>query len=659
MDIIENNSDLTVRGKTYTLKFKSDRKHYVELVFDSGIGGELFVASGCDRDEMIDELISLDPPVVNESGDNIEIVFTGKTTLWETTEYVFTCLEEKVLYGYRVSGEGSLDNARFFEGFLKDDPRMNDAYYPYFPAEGRNSAYHRPVKDFMTSSKPNFDLVYSFAINASDKRCFMYYESTRIAVNCDRHYLGGDWLVTPPPFLYLLGNKDKKNWVSMGLAAKPGENNYQQYKYNGGEGFGLDLNYDGYTQIEGRWESPQIVFEQTDSGDEYEALAKYIAFLRETKCIKENDRSDSPRWWHEPIFGGWGEQVYHCVHWENYFKSQSHSWSGDSNVHCTRPVYEKMLSTLEEKELAPTILIVDNRWFDVADPMAVDEEAWPDMKGFIKNQHDAGRKVILWVSPWHYCQSGWGKNVPLDEHMIFDKENAFDLEINTDVFYEACNLEKRKTRITPVFDEEERHWQRLVDPFNTDYEKRLREKIDYLLSPEGLDADGFEFDYTHFVPEYRGTKPVQPHDKMHWGVELLHRILWIYHDQAKKAKSDALIISHTFNPYFNDVVDMLRLQDIYTDRKSIIPQMDHRAKMASIICPDCAIHTDQHPMPSLYAWREYMPHQPKIGNPALYYVTGIETTKEKFTEEDFAMLREVWAQHGAELDKKFGPKETK
>ena len=123
----------------------------------------------------------------------------------------------------------------------------------------------------------------------------------------------------------------------------------------------------------------------------------------------------------------------------------------------------------------------------------------------------------------------------------------------------------------------------------------------------------------------------------------------LYYYGAKEAKEDALVISHTFNPYFNDVVDMLRLQDIYTDMKSIVPQMDHRAKIAQKVAPECAIHTDQHPMPSLEAWEEYAQYQPGIGNPCLYYVTGMETTKEKITDEQWKMLGDVWNKYCDEL----------
>lgn len=652
---VEKNNNITITGDNYQLVYEPSKPGYVDLKFNSGIGAELFAASGCDRDDRIDQLIEIAEPEIINSDDQIIIRFIAKTTLWERTEYNFTCLPEKVLYGYKVTGEGSLDNARFFEGFLKDDPRMKEAYYPYFCGPGRHLSYHRPVKYFMQSSKPDFNMVHTFAINSSDKRWFMYYENTMIRVNADRLYEGGDWLVTPPPFLYLLSNKDRKSTVSMGLVVMPGDNRFLQYEYCGGEVFGLNLNYDGFTKVKGTWESPSILFEQNGE-DVYEALSKYTRFLQENKYVAVKDRSNMPLWWHKPIFGGWGEQVFHSNRWDEYYGQKSNNWDND-NVHlyCTQKAYNEMLATLESKGVEPTILIVDNRWFVADRELDVDEVLWPDMKGFVEEQHKKGRKVILWVSPWSYCHSATGMDVPLDEQMVLDENAAYTLEIDTDVFYPNCKREMKKVRKElnlPKATLAEPNWKFFADPQNPNYEKRVREKITYLLSPEGLNADGFEFDYTHFLPMHRGLTPIQQHEEMTYGTELLHRIVSIYYDQAKKAKSDALIISHTYNPYFNDVVDMLRLQDIYTDRASVVPQMTHRANIAKAVCPGCAIHTDQHPMPSLAAWREYARYQPLLGNPCLYYVSGIETTRERFDDTDFAMLKEVWTDYNKKLEKK-------
>jgi len=657
MKVLKKDNQIAVEGSNYTLKYDSQKPMYVDLMFINGIGSELFIASGCDRDEMIDEIIHLENPTIEEKENGVHLSFAGESTLWEKVIYTFHCCEDKVLYSYKVYGSGALDNARFFEGFLRDDPRIKSKNYPFFCGWGRQVAWHRPVKDFMYSSKPKYHVIYSSGINSADVRYFMYYESTTIRINSGRVYLGGDWLVTPPPFLYLMGNRKKTSWVTMGLIEMTDRCDFMDYQYSGGEGFGLNVNYDGYTKVAGSWQSPAILFEMCKG--EYDGTARYTTFLRDHGYVTKNEhRHDVPRWWKEPIFGGWGEQMFHAQHWEDYFEGKATGYSSFGAQMCTRKAYEKMLSKLESKGLNPTVLIIDNRWFQKDSQLEVDDELWPDMKSFIAEQHDKGRKVILWVSPFAYCQSKAGKDIPFDEHMILDEEGDYVLEIDTDVFYPACKREKRKVRKRPQYEPQEKKehvlWHMVLDVLNLSYERRLREKIRYLLSPDGLDADGFEFDYTHFLPISRGMKPATPRKETIWGVRYLHRLLWIYYDQAKKAKSDALVITHTFNPHFDDVADMLRLQDMYTDNRSIVEQMYHRAKIAKIVCPDCALHTDQHPMPSLEAWREYARFQPEIGNPCLYYVTGMETTKERFADTDYAMLRRIWAQCHARLDEEYG-----
>lgn len=653
MKLIKHGGELAVHGDTYELKHCASDGLFVELLFSSGVGAKLFIASGCDRDDGIDEVIELAAPRIEERADRIILTFTGRTTLWEKVEYVFDCRAATVLYGYTVYGKGNLEDVRFFEGFRHNDPRMEQYFYPYFCGPKRELAYHRPVKEFMTSSEPRFDQVYSFCINSSDKKVFQYYESCNIRVNGDRHYFGGDWLATPSPFLFMMGKKGGSSWVSLGLAAQPGQNRFMGYQYVGGEGFGLALDYTGYTRVEGSWASPRIVIQETGR-DEYVALDRYLDVLRETGCMKDVDRRDIPLWWKKPIFGGWGEQVFHSNRWDNFFSGQHNDWSHDNvDRFCTQTAYEEMLATLESKGVNPTILIIDNRWFQNKAHLDVDTDLWPDLKGFIAAQHKKGRKVILWVSPWGVSMCSKGKDVPIAEHMFVNEDGLYDLELDTDVFYAACKREHKKVRRyypLPNPTLTDANWRYVADPQNPAYVERLKKKIAYLLGEDGLNADGFEFDYTHFLPKYRGTTPVTPREEETlWGVEALHHLIGIYHRESKVVKKDALIISHTFNPYFNDVIDMLRLQDIYTDRKSIVPQMEHRAKIAHRVAPGCAVHTDQHPMPSLEAWREFAKFQPTIGNPCTYYVTGIETTKELFEDADFEMLKEIWEAHERSL----------
>ena len=165
-----------VQSNNYTLEYNIANPMYLNLMFDNEVGADLFIPSGCDCDERIDEIITLDFPEIKEFSNSVKLVFSGTTSLWEKVEYIFECFEINVLYSYRVMGKGKLDNARFFEGFIANDPRLDKKFRPAFIGSSRKNSWHRPVKDFMSSSVPAFKVVFSSQLNAADKKFFMYYE---------------------------------------------------------------------------------------------------------------------------------------------------------------------------------------------------------------------------------------------------------------------------------------------------------------------------------------------------------------------------------------------------------------------------------------------------------------------------------------------------
>jgi hypothetical protein len=175
------------------------------------------------------------------------------------------------------------------------------------------------------------------------------------------------------------------------------------------------------------------------------------------------------------------------------------------------------------------------------------------------------------------------------------------------------------------------------DPGNPSCEARIREEILAMLSPDGLDADGFKIDFTARTPSgaelaHSGT----------WGVELLRRLLWIVYDAAKHAKPDALVMTHTPNPYLADLTDMIRLNDVIVERP-VVAQMRHRARIARIACPEALIDTDNWPMPDKAQWREYVDVQPQLGVPSLYFATHVGERGEPLTADDYAAIRASWA----------------
>jgi hypothetical protein len=397
-----------------------------------------------------------------------------------------------------------------------------------------------------------------------------------------------DWFFTPPPFCFAMQWMD--GWISLGVETRPGQNRFTQYAYHGKpSAFYLSLAYDGKTQVNESYRLPAIGFDFAQ--DEYAALKRHVTALSAIQSLPAHhaDREQAkPSWWHTPIFCGWGAQCYLAA-----------SQGGRAPDYARQNVYEDFLNTLEAKDVNPGILVLDDKWQSTYGENRADESKWPDLPGFIATQHAHGRKVLLWLKAWD------AQGLPVEECIT----NAAGLPV-------AC------------------------DPSNPAYERRLRTGIQQMISSAGYDADGFKIDFTARIPAGPGLTMYGDT----WGLELMHLYLSILQSEAKRIKPDALIMSHTPHPYLQDVVDMIRLNDINSGQ-DINPAMTHRARVAAIACPKVSIDTDDWPMPNKTAWRSYTRLQPELGVPSLYYVTHIDSTGEALDAEDYALIRESWAQY--------------
>lgn len=397
-----------------------------------------------------------------------------------------------------------------------------------------------------------------------------------------------DWFFTPPPFCFAM--RVQEGWLALGVETLPGQNRFTEYRYHGKpSAFYLSLAYDGHTSVTGSYQLPAIGF--GFAADEYEALRGHVNAL---SLVQASSAQISPReqiapsWWHTPIFCGWGAQCF-----------LASTQGGRAPDYARQEVYENFLETLEAEEVNPGIVVLDDKWQLTYGENGADEKKWPDLRAFIAKQHARGRRVLLWLKAWD------AEGLPIHECIT----NAADLPV-------AC------------------------DPSNPAYEHRLRAAVGQMISPDGYDADGFKIDFTARIP-------AGPNLKVHgdtWGLELMRLYLSVLHSEAKRIKPDALIMSHTPHPYLQDVVDMIRLNDINQGR-DINESMTHRARVAAIACPTVSIDTDDWPMPNKDAWRAYTRLQPQLGVPSLYYVTHIDSTGEALDAEDYRLIRESWAQY--------------
>ncbi len=398
------------------------------------------------------------------------------------------------------------------------------------------------------------------------------------------------WIFTPPPFAFAWTRGQDGPWLGVGLAPRPGEYGFTRFQHwPVANCFKLRVTYDGMTRMRGGWSSPGVLL--LPAAGEYEAIERCVGWLYEHGLAVRPDRSGRPAWWSRPIFCGWGQQNMTVV-----------SRGGSAPQWARQDTYDEFLRMLDERGIDPGTVIIDDKWQRSYGTLEVDTEKWPGLRAWVDGQHSRGRRVLLWFGAWS------PEGLPREECILRGGE--------------------------PV----------AADPSSPAYERRLRSAIRTLLSdaPGCFDADGFKVDWTNGLPFGEGFQVARDV----WGVELLKLLARIIYEEAKSVKPDALIITHMANPYFAEVTDMLRLNDISYLQRGVCDIMRHRQRLALIACPDWLIDCDNSSAPTREEWLEYMMLQPALGVPSLYFITGVDGTGEPILAEDWERVPALWRGRG-------------
>jgi hypothetical protein len=498
-------------------------------------------------------------------------ILRAESSLWNAKRYRFQCFPNRFTYDVEVEGNGQLAEVNYFGGYYSGQPRWGSGFFwsgQHFLSGFNPEPNTMEVNYFSPQANTSIDLM-GVPLPGRD-----------------------DWFFTPPPFCFAM--QLPEGWLSLGIETTPGQNRFTEYAYHGKpSAFHLSFAYDGHTTVEGSYQLPAIGFDFAN--EEYTALERHVeawSALQPASIQASPDEQARPNWWHTPIFCGWGAQCHLAA-----------SQGGRAPEYARQDVYVDFLRTLKDRDVNPGILVLDDKWQSTYGENFADEHKWPDLPGFIAQQHAHGRKVLLWLKAWD------AEGLPLEECVT----NAAGLPV-------AC------------------------DPSNPAYERQLRAMVQHMISPHGYDADGFKIDFTARIPAgpnlniYGDT----------WGLELMRLYLSILHSEAKRIKPDALIMAHTPHYYLQDVVDIIRLNDI-NHGSDINQAMTHRARVAAIACPNLIIDTDNWPMPNKAAWQAYTQLQLELGVPSLYYASHIDSTGEALDAEDYRLIREAWAQYRDKL----------
>lgn len=394
------------------------------------------------------------------------------------------------------------------------------------------------------------------------------------------------WFFTPPPFCFVL--RHGPLYYTLGVTAEAGQHTFSEYEYIGGTGGGLRLRYDGHQAVRGEYALPTV---HMLFGEEPYALLAEFSKVERT----QDTRKERPAWWSTPIVCGWGMQAAKAVEERTAAPALA-----------TQAFYERFTRALDDKGIDPGIVVIDDKWQAAYGRNDVDTEKWPDMRAYIAAMHARGRKVLLWLKAW-------------------DPEGVDPA---------LCIRDFAGNKLA-------------IDPTNPAYRALFEGALEAMLSPRGLDADGFKIDFTARIPS---GPHCRLHDEACWGLELMRAYLAMVYGGAKRIKPDALVMCHCPHPYLQDTCDMIRLNDVNMGRP-VNEQMIHRAKVARAAMPDCLIDTDNWPMPDKAAWLDYVRIQPELGVPSLYYLWHMDNSDEAISDADLEVVRKAWAEARARQSK--------
>lgn len=435
--------------------------------------------------------------------------------------------------------------------------------------------------------------------------------------------------ISPPPFSFIL--TDDVTYCAVGVMAKAGCNNFISMTFEGASK-SISLQMEGHTDVSGKYETPAIVFAK-EANEWDAALKNYIDVLNCEGAIAGTGMRHVPDWWRQPIFCGWGQMRY-----EYRQDHDGGEFGSFVNVtdYCMQSRYTNYLNALERRGINPGTVIIDMGWAKQAALAEPNAYKWQDLRGFIDEQHEKGRHVLLWYTP-----------------LVFQGLPK-----------EACLLLQSR----PV----------APDPTNPVYQSILKDQIRKMLSDDAdaLNADGFKIDFTQNTPsesgvftryydsfwsfdsfdmqkhtyKARGERKdlIQTYVPGVWGVELLRKYIENIYGFMKQVKDDSVLITHTANPYFADVVDVLRLNDLDGECDDVLEVMKTRAKIAKACCREWLIDTDNDLMINKERWRQYITLQPQLGIPDTYYATNIACSGEAFGDDEYELLKDVWNKYRSE-----------
>jgi len=544
-------------------QLKLEREH--QTVF------QLSIASGLAFLSSEEHLSDITYSLRKSGADTYELNATAKSSLWSSRRFQWRFFPDHIEFQQFATGSGKLGRCYFLANGVSNRWDNGTTSGHAWDATIYADRYFVP--------NPNLADQFEFNIAMPQILGFSFGREESSEQDFRPERMAGAF--APPP-LFLAFHMDG-TWTGVGIGAKPGDYQFPALEYSGSRyaGASFYVDYMGYRSVDGTFASPVLTINMAYSP--LDALRNYTAWLTASGFATDLVTKDV-YWHHLPIFCGWAEQTVESV-----------PQGGAPNKLSTQANYEKWLATLDERGLPIGTVVIDDKWQQGYGSFDVDQQKWPDLKGFIAAQHAKGRHVLLWIPvadtdglPPSLCVTYQGKCV-------------------------------------------------IADVGKPEYEAFLRPRIRHLV--QDLGVDGFKEDWVR-APAVPGL----PLTGQATGIEFVRRFQSILYSETHKWKLDAMVETQTTNALFRESSDVIRLNDVWYASRNVPEMMRLRARMANITGWPL-VDTDNASSTNLKEWWNYMQAQPSIGIPALYFVTRTETTQETPPPADWTYLAALWRQY--------------
>jgi hypothetical protein len=347
-------------------QLKVDREH--QTIFQAPIVAGL--ASSSSEEQLSDITYSL-----RKSGeDTYELDATARSSLWTGRRFQWRFFPDHIEFQQFAGGSGKLGRCYFLANGVSNRWDSGTTSGHAWDATIYADRYFAPNPNLADQFEFNIAMpqILGFSVGRE--------ESSEQDFRPER--MAGTF--APPPLL--LAFHMDRTWTGVGIGTKPGEYQFPALEYSGSRYAGATfyVDYMGYRSVDGGFASPVLNINMAYSA--LDALQKYTAWLTANGFATDPVTQDV-YWHHLPIFCGWAEQTVESV-----------PQGGSANKFSTQANYGKWLATLDERGLPVGTVVIDDKWQQGYGNFEVDQQKWPDMKGFIAAQHAKGRHVVLWVS---------------------------------------------------------------------------------------------------------------------------------------------------------------------------------------------------------------------------------------------------------------------